>query len=132
MIETRHSQNENVLRGEALRVEAEDLARGLVRKINSAAVEQRAELCDVVVGVLRNEVETAEREMSEDALLIPPAPAEPTANPFAIGIPLFLVGAVMVILFPPVGLMLFAAALAMVVWGVVTVMFGSGARREGA
>ena len=49
--------------------------------------------------------------------------ASPSSNPIAIAIPLLMVGAVMVILFPPVGLLLFAAAGAMVAWGLVSMLF---------
>jgi hypothetical protein len=131
VIETRHSQNENVLRGEALRVEVEELARALARRINSEAGERREELREAAVGVLRDEVEFAEPEMREDALASAVMPAGPTANPFAIGIPLLLAGAPMIILFPPVGLVLLAAAAGVVVWGIATVMFGPAARRRG-
>jgi hypothetical protein len=50
-------------------------------------------------------------------------PASGTAfNPFAIAIPLGLAGAVMLILFPPVGLLLFGSAGVMMVWGVAVVL----------
>jgi hypothetical protein len=44
-------------------------------------------------------------------------------NPLAIAIPLSLMGFVMLILFPPVGLTLFATAVVMVFWGLASVLF---------
>ena len=61
----------------------------------------------------------------------PVPPASPSAsgtetfNPLGIGIPLILMGGVLVFLFPLVGLLMFAAAAIMIVWGVVATMLGS-------
>jgi hypothetical protein len=71
----------------------------------------------VAVGVLREGVDTAEREAGAVAV------RTAAFNPFAIAIPLSLVGGVMLVLFPPVGLMLFATAIAAMVWGVATILF---------
>ena len=53
--------------------------------------------------------------------------ARESVNPFGIGIPLILVGGVMLVMFPPVGLLIFGAALVMMVWGVAAVFL---VRRE--
>ena len=99
----------------------ESLARDLARTISTAPPGQREQLRDMAVQLLRDEVELAP----------PPdlaaAPNTASTNPFAIGIPLLLVGFVMLILFPPVGLLLCAAAALMMLWGVASVVF---ARRE--
>ena len=99
----------------------ESLARDLARTISTAPPGQREQLRDMAVQLLRDEVELAP----------PPdpaaAPSTASTNPFAIGIPLILVGFVMLILFPPVGLLLCAAAALMMLWGVASVVF---ARRE--
>lgn len=98
----------------------EGLARDLARKISAAPAGERERLRDMAVHLLRDEVEIK-------------APVDVarttggTVNPFAIGIPLILVGGVMLVMFPPVGLLLFGAAVVMMVWGVATVFF---ARRE--
>ena len=47
-----------------------------------------------------------------------PPSASGTFNPLGIGIPLVLMGGVLVFLFPLVGLLMFAAAAVMIVWGV--------------
>lgn len=72
-------------------------------------------LRDVAISLLRDEVQVLE----------PPPPAVPATgsfNPFGIGIPLLLMGGVMVFLFPPVGLLMFAAAALMIAWGVGTTL----------
>ncbi len=62
-----------------------------------------------------------------DEVLIPPPAALPSGsaegfNPFAIGIPLALAAAVLIVLFPPVGLVLFAMAAVTMAWGVLSVL----------
>jgi hypothetical protein len=98
------------------RVEA--LARELADTINAGQVEGREQLREVAVGLLREEVQLNDP---------PPAsastrPATGTFNPFGIGIPLVLMGSVLVFLFPPVGLLMFAAAALMIAWGVGTTL----------
>ena len=100
----------------------ESLARDLARTISTAPPGQREQLRDMAVHLLRDEVELAPPLPDFDA-----APRAASTNPFAIGIPLLLVGAVMLILFPPVGLLLCGAAALMMLWGVASVVF---ARRE--
>lgn len=98
----------------------EGFARDLARTISAAPAGERERLRDMAVQLLRDEVELAG---PSDAV---PAPRG-TVNPFGIGIPLILVGGVMLILFPPVGLLLFGAAALMMVWGVAAVVL---VRRE--
>lgn len=107
------SNTENSL---ALRVE--HLARQLAQMINAGAGEEREQLREMAVHVLRDEVEFGESVAPSEAI-----PARQAFNPFGIAIPLGLMGGVMIILFPPVGLLLFAAAGMMMVWGVATVAF---------
>ena len=96
-------------------VQIEGLARDLARMISTAPPGQRERLRDMAVQLLRDEVELIQ--------LVDAAPAaDATVNPFAIGIPLLLVGAVMLVMFPPVGLLLFGAAALMMLWGVATVL----------
>lgn len=97
------------------RVEA--LAREIADTINAGQVEGREQLRDVALSLLRDEV-----QLSEPL----PASASPGVagpfNPFGIGIPLLLMGGVLVFLFPPVGLLMFAAAALMIAWGVGTTL----------
>lgn len=93
----------------------EELARELASLINAGSAEQRERLRDMAVRLLRDEV-----EITDERAANVPASGH-SFNPFGIGIPLSLIGGVMLILFPPVGLMLFATAALMMVWGLATV-----------
>ena len=101
---------------EALELRVEGLARELAETINAGTMEYRELLRETAVHVLREEVE----------IVRPTAPAtaasSQSSNPFAFGIPLLLVGGVMIMLFPPVGLLLFAAAAVMMAWGLVAIL----------
>lgn len=101
----------------SLDLRVERLARELAQVINAGVGEQREQLREMAVHVLRDEVELVESSVSVDT---PPPPSQ-AYNPFAIAIPLGLMGGVMMILFPPVGLLLFAAAAMMMLWGLVSV-----------
>lgn len=95
------------------------MARDIARHINSLPAEQREQLREMVVHLVRDEVQ-----------IVPPAVQRSAAaasfNPFAIGIPLALAGAVLIILFPPVGLLLFGAAGLSMGWGVLSVVASRG------
>jgi hypothetical protein len=96
----------------------EYLAREVAQAINAGPTEGREVLRELAVAILRDEVEIVERAE---------VPAVPAAigpfNFFGIGIPLFLIGAVLVFLFPPIGLVFFAAGTLTVVFGVGAVLF---------
>jgi hypothetical protein len=107
--------------GEIAEARAESLARALAQQINTAPSERREQLREMVVHLVRDEVR-----------IVPPAidrsggGGAGVFNPFAIGIPLALVGGVLSIIFPPVGLVLFAAAGVTMAWGVVSVLVSRG------
>jgi hypothetical protein len=102
----------------------EDLAREIIKTVNEAEVAERpnirAELKDFAISLLQDSIAPVEpvSAVAEES-------AGATFNPLAMGIPLLLVGAVLFFLFPPVGMMLFAVAVLMVVWG----LFASLVRR---
>lgn len=87
------------------------LVREVTETINGGDGEEREFLREFAINLLREEVQS---NAPAAAPIVPPAGS---FNPFGIGIPLFLMGAVMVFLFPPVGLVLFAAAAVVVAWG---------------
>ena len=92
----------------------EELARELAEAINETDVEQREGLRDVALNLLREEIDVTPQPSPQEA-------GTPSSfNPFGIGIPLILMGAVLVFLFPLVGLLLFGAAAVMLAWGVGT------------
>src|SRR6185436_6937381 len=90
------------------------LARELTETINAGTVEGRDVLREMAVGLVREGVRIDEPVPSTGA----PASAPGTFNPLGIGIPLVLMGGVLVFLFPLVGLLMFAAAAVMIAWGV--------------
>jgi hypothetical protein len=90
----------------------EGLTEEIARLINTAPAEVRKDLRDFAIGLLREGVEDAPR-------LAPARPAGTAFNPLGIAIPLLLVGAMVIFLFPPVGLVVFALAGVMLAWGVV-------------
>ena len=96
----------------------EDLARELVVTINGADVpgrpSLRGDLRDFAISLLQDSIVPSEPAESR-----PGAETERGFNPIAMGIPLFFAGGVLFFLFPPVGMMLFAASGAMIVWGVM-------------
>jgi hypothetical protein len=106
-------------RARAARVEA--LAREIADTINAGSAEGRESLRESVVSVLRDDVQLDD-ERADEPVQSPPRPTG-SFNSFGIGIPLILMGTVMVFLFPPVGLLMFAAAAVMIAWGVGTTLF---------
>lgn len=110
---------------ETLRVQVEQCARELARVINGGESEWRGPFRDAAIELLYDTVETEPPlcDALDGAEAAAVAVPTQTSNPIAIAIPLLMVGAVMVILFPPIGLLLFAAAGVMVVWGLASVLF---------
>ena len=90
------------------------LAREIAETINAGTVEGRDVLREVAVNLVRDGVQINDPERPA----IMPASSTGTFNPFGIGIPLILMGGVLVFLFPLVGLLMFAAAALMLAWGV--------------
>lgn len=98
----------------------------IVRLVREAPEDERDELRSYAVGLVREEVVTEEVAEPGDA------GAQPASfNPLAMGIPVALVGAFLVFLFPPVGLLLLGVAGLLVIWGILATLFsGSTARRR--
>ena len=101
---------------EARQRRVELLLREVVETINAGPVEGREVWREAAVDVVRAGVRVTDGPLPEATA---GAPVGKTSfNPFGIGIPLILMGSVLVFLFPLVGLLMFAAAALMVVWGV--------------
>jgi hypothetical protein len=113
--------NEREVRRTDLTAEArvEALAREITDTINAGQLEERERLQEVALALLRDEV-----QLTEPPPVVVQPPAAGTFNPFGIGIPLILMGGVLVFLFPPVGLLMFAAAAVMIAWGVGATLLG--------
>jgi hypothetical protein len=99
----------------------ETRAGELAALINEAAGEERETLRELALTIVREEVRTLERD-SEVAAAPVVAPRQRT-NAIAMAIPLFLMGCVTVILFPPVGLLLFFLCGVLVIVGIGTSIF---------
>jgi hypothetical protein len=94
----------------------EGLARELARTINGGAAESREQLREFAIELIRDGVIT---ETHRDEAEVRPSAGG--FNPFGVAIPLSIAGALLIILFPPVGLLLFTAALFMAGWGIVAI-----------
>lgn len=96
----------------------EELAREIVKTISEAEVAGspgvRNELKDFTIGLLNDALGTAEivelRQTESENVPF---------NPVGMAIPVFIAGAVLIFLFPPVGILLFGVAVVMIAWGVV-------------
>ena len=98
---------------ETLEERIEGITGTLAVLINGAAPELRRDLRDLAIGILREDVPEVQQPM--------PAPTQASGtsfNPLGMAIPLFLVGGMLLFLFPPVGLVILLFAVVMMVWGV--------------
>ncbi|HUI27847.1 MAG TPA: hypothetical protein VL403_17325 [Candidatus Kryptonia bacterium] len=105
---------------DAAETDVERLAREVVRVINAGPEGEREILRELAVAVLRDEVQIVSNPRPADA------PTLGTFNFFGIGIPLVLMGAVLIFLFPPIGLVCLAAAALTFVCGFGVVLFSRG------
>jgi hypothetical protein len=106
------------------RVEA--LAGEIAELINSSkGAAERSDLRDLALSIVREEVQIGEgTPIGREA----PGGAPKSFNTAAMGIPVFLTGAVLVPLFPPMGLLLLATALGLILWGVAASLVSGLAR----
>ena len=96
----------------------ESLTKELSGLINAAGTKEREELRDYAVSLLQGETETVVAEEP------PPVGDMSTSssNPLALSIPFFLLGAFLLLLFPPVGICLLVFALMLALWGGVSAL----------
>ncbi len=97
----------------------EDLARRLVAVVNGASADQRPALREYALELLRDGTEVGE------AAPAPAATAKTNAaatNPIGIALLLGVLSLPAMLLFTPVGLVLFAMAVVMGVWGLVVTL----------
>ncbi len=107
--------------GRELEERIEDLTRELSGLINAAGAQGREELRDYAVSLLQGETEASVAEAASSREVSPSSPF----NPLALSIPFFLIGAFLLLLFPPVGLFLLFFAVIMAVWGGLSVLWGT-------
>ena len=105
------------------------MAREIARLVNEAPATEREELRAYAVGLVREEIRGTEEVGNADDG--EPRPASGGFNPIGMAIPVVLVGAFLIFLFPPVGLLLFAVAGFLVIWGIVATLFSGRRARRG-
>jgi hypothetical protein len=76
-------------------------------------------LTELAITVLRGAVTLPEPVVEQPAV-----EGSTRSSPIAMGIPLFGAGAVLIFIFPPVGAVLFVAAIAMIGWGLIAALIG--------
>ena len=96
----------------------EDLTRQIAAVINNAGSEQRQDLREYALELLKEETDLGEQPAS-------PASARRDAvfNPLGIALLLGVVGLPLLALFPPVGLAMVFVAVLLGIWGVLAVIF---------
>lgn len=97
--------------------------------MNEAPATEREELRAYAVSLVREEIRGTEDVGESDGA----EPRSPSAgfSPIGMAIPVVMVGAFLLFLFPPVGLLLFALAGFLVIWGIVATLFGGRRARRG-
>jgi hypothetical protein len=118
--DARQHPNQQVREGgqeeeQSVETRVQSLARQLAEAINEEHASRRDELRAGAIHLLRDEVETVEASGI-------PAASDQAFNPVAMSIPLFLAAGVLLILFPPVGLLLLAGAVVLMIGGIVTAL----------
>lgn len=104
----------------------EQLARELAEAINDAEAGGRVVMRDYAIDLLRDSVGS---EVTDEAVEAAGKPAQAPLNPFAMGIPFLLIGAVLTVIFPPVGVALLALGTVTCLVGVVMAMVRSARER---
>ena len=115
MAEERRTPEAGAPRQQELDSEVEDLTRRIADVINTAGAEQRQDLREYALGLLKEETEVQDE----------PAPASRSrrsTNPLGMAVLLGVVAVPLALLFAPVGLTLLAVAAVLGVWGVVAIL----------
>lgn len=110
---------------DAVDTRVEQLAKELAEAINEAEADGRVVMRDYAIDLLRDSVgaEVAEPADARDGA------AKPPLNPFALGIPILLIGVVLTFIFTPVGAALLALGLVTCLIGVGMAVFRSARER---
>jgi VIT1/CCC1 family predicted Fe2+/Mn2+ transporter len=122
LAEDRRTPDSAADRQQALDDEVEGLARRIAEVVNSAGAEQRQDLREYAIGLLKEETEHTDAPSAPvDG---PHAPA-PRFNPLAIALLLVLASLPLLlsVVFAPVGLAVLVLAGLMAVWGVLLTVF---------
>jgi hypothetical protein len=104
----------------------EQLTRELAEAINDAEAGGRVVMRDYAIDLLRDSVGS---EVGDAPVETEKKSAKAPLNPFAMGIPFLLIGAVLTVIFPPVGVALLALGTVTCLIGVVMAMVRSARER---
>ncbi len=103
----------------ALEERIEELVEEISGLIQSSQAGHQEELKEYAISLLRGEEGIGRAK----AHPVEVAEAGPAFNPFGLAIPLFLIGGLLLFLFPPVGVLLLLTGMAMGGWGVLWTFF---------
>ena len=103
------------------------MACEIARLVNEVPAIDRGELRAYAVGLVREEIRGVDAVGEDDGEAGAQRPG--SFSPIGMAIPILLVGALLLFLFPPVGLLLFFLAGLLVIWGVVAIVLGGRAAR---
>ena len=115
MTEERRSPGPAAERQREQDAQIENLTRQLAEVVNGAGAEDRQDLREYALGLLKEETEATDAPPAHAAT----TNASPT-NPIGMALLLGVVALPLVLLFAPVGLTLLAVALVMGLWGVIS------------
>jgi hypothetical protein len=104
----------------------EELTRELAEAINESQADGRVGMRDYAIDLLRDSIGTEVEPPAEDAGQ--GAQTQPL-NPFALGLPVLLIGVVLTFIFTPVGAALFLLGIVICTIGVVMAVFRSTRER---
>jgi hypothetical protein len=105
----------------------EELTRELAQAINQAEADGRVVMRDYAIDLLRDSV-TPEVDGADDESTAT-GPAAAPLNPFALGIPVLLIGVVLTFIFTPVGVALLLLGVVLCTIGVAMAVFRSTRER---
>ena len=111
--------------GDAVDERVEQLTRELAEAINEAQADGRTVMRDYAIDLLRDSVGS---EVDDAPAVAAEGPSKPL-NPFALGLPVLLIGVLLTFIFPPVGVALFLLGVILCAFGVVMAMFRSARER---
>lgn len=104
----------------------EQLTRELADAINEAEAEGRTVVRDYAIDLLRDSVDS---EVPVETRTAAAGAKAPPLNPFALGIPVLLIGVVLTFIFPPVGLGMLLLGTAICTIGLAMAVFRSTRER---
>jgi hypothetical protein len=101
-----------------LDAEVEELTRRIADVVRTAGAEQRQDLREYAIGLLKEETEFAEAPPTA----FPARPAAPF-NPLALGLLLGLIALPLLLVFAPFGLVILLFSGVLIAWGLVSTFF---------